>query len=464
MIVDRIEESDNAINTFKLTPEVHNKLKVFQGEPKDMMSKRAEMAKDIVGNFAQPMLVWAVDLMYHSPLRFKFKGKEIKGYPEGVIIGESRTGKSDTALSLQKHYGIGNFTAVKKATTAGLLGGADKLPNGGFKVTWGTIPRNNKGLVILDEMSGMHTDVLASMTDMRSSGVATVQKMAKGKAPAQTRMLWISNPRVQHSGQSLSIQDYPTGVQVVLDLVGSDEDVARFDFCMLISAPKELSSPLDGVEVVAHEPDVYRNLIYWIWSRTSEQIEWGEGVEEYVWLKSQELNEKYNTDVKFFGAEAWKKLARIAVACAGATYSCTDGGSILVSKAHVDFGADFLVSCYCNPIFRLPDYVSDKKVYNETNESINALVTTICKTYPMVIKSLLQTTSPFPRFNLQSISGLENKDFNDLISKLSSNYLINANNNGFLPTRRLRLAVEEYRKNHAKTTMIPLTQQGGNPV
>lgn len=465
MVVSRVEESDNAINTFQMTEEIKESLKVFQGDPVQMMHKRALMAKDIVGTFAPEMIVYAIDLMYHSPLEFKFRGRKIKGFPEGLIIGESRTGKSDTAIGLQRYYGVGNFTAVKKATTAGLLGGADKLPNGGFKITWGTIPRNHKGLVVLDEMSGMSMDVMASLTDMRSSGVATVHKMVKGKAPAMTRLLWISNPRVGVNGQSLSLKDYGNGVQVVLDLVGSDEDVARFDFIMMITAPEKLSSPLEEAELKAHPRELYRDLIHWVWSRNADQILWEEGVEEYVWQVSQELNERYNTDVKFFGAEAWKKLARIAVACAAACFSCdNDAESIRVTKAHVDWSAHFLRYCYDNPIFRLAEYVHDRRVYNTTNESVNNIVAGLIRTSPMVIRALLQTTTPFPKYNLQAISGLDNDEFNKLISTLSSNYLVQASVQGFMPTRRLRLAVNAYRLNEDKSSLKPLSQKGGFTV
>lgn len=464
MVVDKVEESDNAINTFRMTEEIRESLKVFQGSPKDMMHKRALMAKDIVGNFAPEMIVYAVDLMYHSPLQFKFRGKVEKGYPEGLIVGDTRTGKSKTAEMLQRYYGIGNFVSVKRATTAGLLGGADKLPNGGFRVSWGTIPRNNKGLVVLDEMSDCGLDVIASLTDMRSSGIATVSKIAKGKAPAMTRLLWISNPRKSHDGKNLPVEDYPTGVQIVLDLVGATEDIARFDFIVLVAETK-IYSPIEEAPMKAYDSELYRRLIHWVWSRNADQILWGEGVEEYIWQVSQELNEAYNTDIKFFGAEAWKKLARVAVACAGACFSSDEFGEcIVVEKEHVDWASKFLRHCYDNPIFRLREYVQDQRIKNETNEAVNNLVAGLIRTNASFFRNILQTTTPYPKYNLQAVSGMDNDSFNELINKLSSNYLITATPQGFMPTRRLRKAVDAYRKIDTQTYMQPLTQKGGRTV
>lgn len=464
MVVDRVEESDNTINTFKMNPVMVEELKVFQGDPHIMMKKRAEMAKDIVGNFARDMVVYAADIMYHGPLDFKFMGKPEKGYSEGLVIGDTRTGKSKVAEFLHKYYGIGNLTSVKGATTAGLLGGAEKLPNGGFKVSWGTIPRNNKGLVFLDEMSDCNLNVISSLTDMRSSRTATVHKITKGKAPANTRMMWISNPRKNASGHNAAVTDYPSGIEIVLKLVGATEDIARFDFIILVEEG-EIISPIGEAPIKAHDASVYRHLIHWVWSRTVDQITWDEGVESYIWQVSQEMNEKYNTDVKLLGAEAWKKIARVAVSCAASCFSCSeDGESIIVRKEHVDWASGFLVKCYDNPVFRLAEYVQDKRVYNETNDAVNIEVDAMCRSNPMVIKALLQSSEPFPRFNLQSLSGLENIPFNTLISKMSSNYLITASASGYLPTKRLRKAVDVYRSNYSKSRMIPLSQEGGSQV
>jgi len=463
LVVDHVEDSDIGINMFKMTESIQEELKKFTGDPFEMMPHRAEMAKDIIGPFARDTIVNGCDLMFHSPLKFIYNGKMIKGYPEGLVVGDTRTGKSDVAQSLVRYYQLGNFTSVKRATTAGLLGGVEKLPTGGHKITWGVIPRNNKSVVFLDEMSDCGLDVIASLTDMRSSGVATVSKVAKGKAPANTRMMWLSNPRKNGDGHNASVIDYPSGVSIVNDLVGATEDIARFDFILLV-AEGEYISPLTEITTKAYDSIDYRNLIYWVWSRTPEQVVWEEGVESYVWHVSQELNEKYNTDVKFFGAEAWKKLARIAVACAGCCFSSSaDGQLLVVSKRHVDWAARFLTDCYDNNFFRLADYVRDRKAYNETNDAVNTIVEGMCRTKPTVIRALLNSTAPFPRFNLQAISGLENNEFNKLMGELSSNYLVTVSAQGFLPTRRLRKAVEVYRSNADADRMIPLSQQGGPP-
>lgn len=462
LIVDKAEDSDNPVNAFRMTPDVAKRLAIFQGDPFDKMSERAKRAQAIIGPFAQDMITWAVDLTYHSPLQFKYNGRTEKGYPEGLIVGESRTGKSETAIGLNRFYGLGNFTACKGATVAGLLGGADKLPSGGHRIKWGKIPRNHRSLVILDEMSGMPTDVMSKLTDMRSSGVATVEKIVGGKAPAATRLLWISNPRNGSRGEPKNIRDFPTGVQMVSELVGSDEDIARFDFCMAIARPSEYASPMAKAEMEAYPREDYRDLIRWIWSRTAEQIVWDEGVEEYVWQVSKELNARYDTNIKFFGAEAWKKLARIAVACAGCCFSTDSanlGDCLYIQKRHVDWAAAFLVRCYDNDLFRLVDYVESKRVYETTTQEVNAIVAGLVKSQPLLMRTLASQTDLSLR-QLQAVAGLDTRDFNQVTGTLAGNYLIQVVNEKIMPTRRLRLALEYYRQNQETMEMVPLTKKG----
>lgn len=461
MIVHKSEDSDNALNTFKLTPEIAEELKVFQGDPFVKMRERVEQIHGLTRTYRPPdMIVHAVNIMYHSPLKFKINDVDLKGYPEGLIVGESRTGKSETTRRMMEHYKIGNMLAVKGATTAGLLGGAEKMPSGGFRIAWGSVPRNNKGILFLDEMSGMHQDVLATLTDMRSSGIATVHKIAAGKAPAQTRMLWLSNPRVQTNGTSKDIREYPSGVDVVLDLVGSDEDIARFDFCMLIVRQEGSStSPLDRPKLSALPSEWYRNLIYWTWSRTEDQIIFNEDCAIYLVQVANQLNMQFDSRIKFFGVEAWKKIARIAVACAGATFSTDDGEHLIVKREHIDWAMEFLQNCYDNDLFRLREYVKERRMLDDTNESVNQLMQALIRNYRILIHTIQQATSPMSIYNLQAISGLERDKFNQVINSLSANFLVRVTKEGVEATRRFRQAMDNVKKSEQRLYMKPLTQE-----
>lgn len=459
LIVDRVETSDNAVNTFKVTPAIKEQLSVFKGPAEDMMQKRFDMAKGITKDYTSDMLVWAADLAYHSPLRFSLMGKSYKGYPEIAVVGESRTGKTATAVALQKFYRIGNITSLKNASVAGLVGGAEKGNSGTWRIKWGTVPRNDGGLVILDEMSGAGQDVMSHLTDMRSQGEAVLNKIGGTfKAPARTRLLWVGNPRVIE-GRSKSLLDYPTGIDAVLDLVGADEDVARFDAVMLVVdkgvyyRPDEFSQ-----DAVPHDRDAYANLVRWAWSRKENQVEFAEDVDNYLWMQAQVLNEKYATDVKLFGAEAHIKLARFAVACAMCCFSTDESGEVVqVQKDHVDWAAYFMNRCYDNDVFRLKEYVDDRRKYNDTNAEINMLVQKLLNTEAneVLLRELIRSNESIPRSSLQTITGLDSDNFAKVISGMTKHYLVLNQARGIQATRRLRKAI----RNCKVTKLTPLSER-----
>lgn len=459
-VVDRVEDSDNAVNAFKLTPQIVEKLNQFQGTPSVVMAKRFQEAKHIVGAFAPRQVVDAVNIMYHSVLDFSYAGKVIKGNPEGLIVGASRTGKTDTAKKYMQFLGVGNLTDCKTATTAGLLGGADKLPSGGHRIRWGKIPRNHKGFLILDELSGMAQNVMSSLTAIRSERTARLEKIVSGVAPAKTRMLWISNPRVQSDSKSKNIALYPTGVEIVLDLIGSDEDVARFDFVIILPNIETYISPFDVQEQIEMDNEAHRELIHWAWSRKADQVQFAQNVQEYTWHIAQELNERYDTDVKFFGAEAHKKLARVAVSCAVMCFSHDGTGEcVVVKKEHVDWARDFLIRCYDNDVFRLPDYVEQQRTVMTTNDESNNAFANLVKSQAMLMKTLSRQ-GEMNLNQLRTLTGIEPRTFDEVISSMVRQGFLEITKYGVMATLRFRKARDWYVNNSEKTSLTKLSEQG----
>lgn len=465
MVIDRVEDSDNSVNAFKMTDEIDARLQVFKGDPFEKMEERRKRLHELTVYFKPKRLLSdAYNLAFHSILDFKFNGRVMKGYPEVLMVGESRIGKTETGKTFQNYIRMGNTTSVKNATTAGLLGGAESLPRGGWKINWGAIPRNHRGMLILDEMSLLPQNVIASLTDMRSEGIATIEKITKGRAPAKTRMVWTSNPKTVN-GMSKAIHDYANGVDLVIDLVGADEDIARFDVVMVVAKDDgDISRPNDKPELPMLDAQLYRDLVCWCWSRKSDQVVFADGVTDYIYFQSEQLNDMFECHVKFFGVETFKKLARIAVACAASCYSCTDDHeSVLVNQEHVDWAVDFLKRCYDNPTFRLKEYAARKRALSETSEAVNKYVASVLRQHNSLIKHLLELTTHISLTNLHMISGIADKGkFSELMNKFTSAHLINHHpSHGILPTQRLRKAVNAVRKDELDSEFIPLTDKEG---
>lgn len=179
-----------------------------------------------------------IDLAYHSCLYFSMDEKEDnKGWVEVLIIGDSSQGKSDCISGFRNFYGLGDRIDCKNASVAGLLGGNEQL-NGKFFVKWGKIPKNDMGLVILEEIKGAEQTLISKLTDMRSSGVAQLPKIESKTAKARTRWIVSTN---QRSKRTLSTYTY--GVDAISELIGAPEDIRRFDAAIAINKDDNKPEP-----------------------------------------------------------------------------------------------------------------------------------------------------------------------------------------------------------------------------
>jgi 5S rRNA maturation endonuclease (ribonuclease M5) len=471
MVVDRAEDSDNALNSFRMNPSINEQLtKAFRLETVEAsMRDRALRMKGIIDEpymNPHPMITHAFDLTMHSALSFNFNKSPIdKGYPELLIVGESGTGKSEAPTKFIHYVGIGNITVLKDAGRASLLGGSEKAPNGAHKVKWGTVPRNHRGFLAMDELGGMDKGVFSMLTDMRSSGIARLEKMGVGggQAPAKTRLLWLSNPRSE-DGRERPISAYAYGTDIVRELVGKDEDIRRFDAVLIVTKDEVMKNGwMESLDYTPHDREAYRNLIFWVWSRKPEQIVWEEGVETFIKNVADKFNELYDTHIKLFGLDAWKKIARLAVACAGATYSASeDGECIVVTREHVNFVSKFLTDCYINPTFKLDRFVRHHRQYENTNDEINAIVAKMIKVNRSAILALIESPNGYCSFKQLEYAAkdMETNSLKSLISNMVEHKLVKLSSVSIIPTQRLQKAIDHYREHHEDYEISPLYREG----
>lgn len=348
------------IDTFVLSEEDLDELSIFQRESHQTpLEKCLEIAEDMAANVTgirgRPYLHVGYDLVWHSLLGFEMLGKPVpKGWLEALVIGDTRTGKSDTALYLSQHYNSGIVKSCEGATFAGLVGGATQTPQGrGWMITWGTIPLHDRRLVVLDEFSGIKDkDIIEQMSSIRSSGVASLQKIISEEASARTRLIWISN---DPDGKRMPETD---GMDALRRLVHQPEDIARFDFAMALSNA-EVPSSLINSKVVTHPEnatytsELCAKLVLWAWSRRSDAVRWHKGSDDAIIAAAEAMGSKYVSTPPLVQVENIRmKLARIAVALAARTFS-TDrtGERVVVRPEHVRSAVDFLDALYGSEVF-----------------------------------------------------------------------------------------------------------------
>ena len=347
------EQTKTNIDTFDLTPELHKALKVFQpakGQP--VLKKMGDIARDLEANvtkiYGRVPLHVAYDVVWHSLMDFKFKDVVLgKGWLELLVLGDTRTGKSEAALRLSDHYNAGVMKSCEGATFAGLVGGAEQAGSS-WMVRWGTIPLNDRRLVVLDEVSGIaEKNIMEQMSAVRSSGRAQITKIVSQETSARTRLIWIGNPV-----DGTTLRHMNGAIEGIQKLVKNPEDIARFDMAMSV-ASDEVDSAIINATNPPKVPHIYTSelcsaLVSWAWSRKADQVMWNEGTEDYVLRVAEEMGGRYVAEPPLIQIEnARVKLARIAVAIAARVFSTDKKGEyVVVGNEHVDAAQQLLDTLY----------------------------------------------------------------------------------------------------------------------
>lgn len=299
--------------------------------------------------FQRRELYLVTDLTYHSPLFFNFDGREQNGWVSSLIIGDSSQGKSEVTRTLMEHYRLGELVECGSTTSAGILGGLDKIGGTHF-ITWGILAQHDKRALILDELSEANDDLLGKMNDARSRGVIQITKIKKARAKARVRLICISNPP---RGKMTS---YNYGIDAIKDLIPHPQYIRRFDLSVLVN-----ESEVDGDALQTYRPkadhiytsDLCNELLLWAWTIQSVKFE----DESQILDLSVTLTKKYSEDVPLVDKGSMRlKLARLAAACAARTYSIEEEGGLLVRKCHVEFVYDFIDKMYSKPTFGYATY------------------------------------------------------------------------------------------------------------
>ena len=448
MIIVDVEEACDSITNFRVTDEVKKNLDLFrnlEGSVKERLDKLAEMAKAYIGYDGYNNLIQAIDLSYHTVLEYNFGTfKNVRGYLDTLIVAESRVGKSSTAEAFQKLYKLGAFTSLagNSATIPGIIGGSTKV-NGNYQTRAGLIPMNHRGLVIFEELAKCNSNLVRELTDIRSSNQVRIARVSGTLTlPALVRMITLTN--VKNTGNKIRpINSYPNGVDILVELIGSPEDIARYDLMLVLGEQGNKVIDPFWEPIEPFEPEAYQTRIRWVWSRTADQVVIDQEVGRYVLEKCNELNKEYDSHIKIFGTEAWKKVSRLAIAIAGYLVS-TDSSyeRIIVTKEHVDAAVQYLINCYDNSTFKLREYVTMERMYNEIDEDGIALLQELYNTNPSILLQL-ERINRTNKQNIMAATGLESNDYNKFMQRLTQGLFITYEGYDIIPTQRFRLGMSK---------------------
>ena len=448
MIILDVEEACDSISNFHITEEVKknlNKFKNLEGTCKEKLNTLSEMAKAYIGYDGYNTLIQAIDLSFHTVLEFNFGAfKNVRGYLDTLIVAESRVGKSSTAEALQRLYGLGAFTSLagNSATIPGIIGGSTKV-NGNYQTRAGLIPMNHRGLVIFEELAKCNTNLVKELTDIRSSNQVRIARVSGTLTlPALVRMITLTNVK-NTTNKIKPINSYPNGVDILVELIGSPEDIARYDLMLVLGDQGNRTIDPFWEPTNPFEPEAYQTRIRWIWSRTADQVIIDKEIGHYILEKCNELNQEYDSHIKIFGTEAWKKVTRLAIAIAGYTVSTDETyEKIIITKEHVDTAIDYLISCYDNSTFKLKEYVTTERLYNTIDDDGVKLLQELYNQNPSIMIQLEKLNSTNKQ-NLMAATGLDSELYNKFMQRLTQGLFITYEGYDIVPTQRFRLGMSK---------------------
>jgi hypothetical protein len=349
-LAHEVSKQATSVDHFELTPDAIKLMKRFQttGRPLKKIAEIAkQLSKHVTHIYGRPEMHVLMDLVWHSVTAWKFGGELVtRGWAEALVVGDTQQGKSETARALMRHYQAGERVSCESASFAGVVGGLQTFGQGKeWAVTWGAIPINNGRLVVLEEVSGLTTEEISQMSDIRSEGVARITKIQTEETTAQTRLLWIGNPR------EALMSDFTYGVQAIRPLIGNNEDIARFDMAMSVSAGEvdpELMNREHGGGELRYTSEACATLVRWAWTRKPDQVTWARGAEQAVRKAAMSMAANYSEDPPLVQAANQRlKIARLAIAIAARTFSTDETCELLVVRPdHVEDAVAFLDRIY----------------------------------------------------------------------------------------------------------------------
>lgn len=353
-----IQEAISSIDKFDFGKELVDQLGIFQVDYGQSPIEKCEDIADDLSHyvthiFGRNDMVIAMDLAFHSAVQIQYGPGVMRGWVELLVIGDTRTGKSETATRLIDHYQLGHMVGTESATFPGLVGGVKQIGTS-WVVQWGSITINDRRLVVLDECNGMSHALIGQLSDVRSRGIAQITKIETHQTTARTRKIWIANPRTQE----LSGAD---GIFLIKDLIGNPEDISRFDLAMSVRSDdvswdtiqKNLEKKTSQDKGAIYTSELCRNLLLWAWSRKVNDIVITKSAEKKIIEKVAWLGSLFcETPPLIQVANVREKIARLSVALAARVFS-TDktGHKVVVNAEHVTDSVDFLYRIYSQPNF-----------------------------------------------------------------------------------------------------------------
>ncbi len=382
----------------------------------ELIQLHYEEWKTTLGIEGRPDLFGAILLTYLSVTEIPWQNGTLKGWLDTICMGDTRTGKSQMAQRFVKTLQLGGYINGENARRTGVIGGVQQF-GGSWVITWGAIPLNDRGLLIIDEASGLDVEDVKDLSSTRSSGAVTINKVVKGEARARTRLLWLSNPR---SGTNL--QDfYWRGYGAFQEFIPVAEDQARFD--LLVSAAREDIETLEGLEGgTPPQVEKWKSLVSVAWALPSDSIHMTPEFRQEVRDEAKNITDLLGGGPLIVGVAVHEKLLRLACAfgilCGGVNAS----GILILNSRYLKFASEFLSWTLNKDSTGYGAYIAEYRRARDTKRENIKFVRGLITLHPAIRAVLTARTFKGPQ--LGEILGIDRTEAAKILSELITRGLV----------------------------------------
>jgi len=254
---------------------------------------------------------------------------------------------------------------------------------------------------------------------------------------ARLRKLWLSNPRKSHPNK---VSSYQYGAQILKNVFGADEDVARLDLALVTAAD-------DVEEYLINRPRHYGQMRYpaqalqdvarWAWTIPADRVIWTPEVEMELLKLASEEAKTYSPVIPLVqGQDQRIKLARIATAIAGRLFSTEDGVFLIVKTEHVHAAHRILCMAYDAPATAYGAWSKDARRNEQISPEGERATMETLQRFPGLPAALLHANI-FTAQALQELCAIDRTEANSIISILSAANMVVKRTTGYAKTKAL---------------------------
>ena len=176
--------------------------------------------------------------------------------------------------------------------------------------------------------------------------------------------------------------------------------------------------------------------------RKPEQIHFTDEATQFVFKVANNLGKRFSAKVCLIQSEDIRfKIARIAAAAAGRTFSTKDGINLLVNKAHVQFAFNFLYHIYdkpCSGYAALSDTENARSTLRNPEEVRGIILDTVPGAALDIVDGFLEHKQLRAR-DLADYAGIQVPYAQDVIAELVRNRAIIKDYKGYAKKEAFKL-------------------------